>query len=1190
MGAPSLRAISLAVLAVPLGIGCSDDGAPERPIATLPPEPWIAGATLGSGSFEIDFTDETLDRMLDELAAEDVSAVVGHSPVSRGYRTDAELERDLALARRVAHLGHVRGMRVLWSMPSLDQSADVARWAPPSPIAREHPEWLQLPADAPDSDGRVRLCPVGPARDWLLERVRRFATSGVDAVLVAAPELAPLRGREPFGCPELHARFEAETGMRVPPRVPCDDRWESPPGACAAVWADPAWRAFVRFRHGVLAGLEAALADAARAVSPDVVVVVRHRALDTNLATDTGSDPSFGLDTPGLFRLWDVPSTSTTEGMLRAGSDDWLHRLAMLKYGRGVDRDQASLATSAGIAAWDAGLALATALAAGASPWEHRAGAPEATAGQGVRARAFAWARAHGRALASARSGARVAVLQSSASRDVVDFGAGTGTFSTSLPPRARDAAGWWADGPEDGAGALEVVGEARGVVKALTHLHVPFDVLPAERVESPDLARYRLVLAPDVVAVSDRTATALRAFVAGGGRLLSTGLDAFSRDERGEERPELALADLFGTSRGTPRVADAVASKTATHVEALLGRRYLRYGDALALDRFRSAVEAAGASPLVTDAPADVYLDLREGDGEVQLVAVSLSGAERDRSERRTEPRRFAVAVAVPAEVDRVTLTSPDEGAADGELAFASPHPGVVAFEVSVAQLAVARIHLGTRPVVHDVRVEEPAPVIASLREHSGLAGHSVLVRGAGFGHEAGAVRWGDEPCLVTAWRPDAISCTLPDGAAPQTAAIAVEVAGEVSNTVPFRVVAPAYAPTPEMQQALAFLRGKMRSPLGGIFTNFKDRADEPSSDIVYPYGHHQTSEHLGLLLWVAAAMHDHAAFEEAYRFLVERMISPRRDVVNWAIDKRTGAPMVAADYPGAPLLHSNAPLDDFRVVKGLVAGWEQWKDPRYHWTALRVGHALLETSTTRAARLPEYPEGIVAYAYNWLERAGTGATDYQVVPIDYADLWAMRWLAERDARWRPILEANVRLMERAALPSGQFLNSYLPDTRALSGDFEYRDTIAGQKVKTVQSLWIAIHLARVGRTGAARRALDFYAKIYAERGRIAEYLNVDGTECTEPELAGTLHQGEARIYAQLARLASYLGEDAFADALVREKILPDQVTDAASPLLGSIGKSTTDEDDAEAWNTLESLVTLAMLRGSPVVRHVWR
>ena len=200
------------------------------------------------------------------------------------------------------------------------------------------------------------------------------------------------------------------------------------------------------------------------------------------------------------------------------------------------------------------------------------------------------------------------------------------------------------------------------------------------------------------------------------------------------------------------------------------------------------------------------------------------------------------------------------------------------------------------------------------------------------------------------------------------------------------------------------------------------------------------------------------------------------------------------------------------------------------------------------------------------------------------------MKRLSDRDPRWSPIIDANARLMERASLPAGHFWNSYLVDTMTLSGDFEFRDTIAGQKIKAIQSLWIAIHLARIGRTGAARRALDFYERVYTERGRIAEYLNPDGSECTEPELSTTLHQGEARIYAQLVRLAYYLGDRSFGDKVVTEKLLPDQVTESASPLFGSIGKSSTDEDDAEAWNTLESLLALAIQSGSPVVGHAYR
>ena len=1181
----------VALFALVLSLGCSDDHEREPAIAMLPASPWLTGATLGAAAFLPEMPDTAIDRTLDELRAENVSAVVARSPDSERYRSELELITEIRLARRVADRAHRRGLRLLWSMPTLVLSS-VDGQIPA--IAHEHPDWLQLPADDPDGDD-VSLCPVGPAREWLLSRVRRLAASGVDALLVTAPELVPLRGAAQLACPEYRAKFRADTGAEVPPRVACDDSETQPPAACAAVWQDPVWRTFLRHRHSTLAELEGAIAGAARESRRDVLTVFQQHAFDTNRATDLGNDASFATDTEGVHRLWDVPVPSSVEGMRRASADDWLQRIAMLKFARGVDRGATSIASSAATTAWDAGLAVGTTFAAQSSPWELRAGIAHAGAGRELRTRAFAWAKAHLPVIQAARSAARVVVLQSSSSRDYVDFGYGSGTFSTFLPPatgasqqRVGPDPAWFAEGPSDGTGALETLGELRGMAKALAHLHVPFDVLPLEKLTTNDLAKYRLVIAPDLVATTGAAADVVREYAARGGAVFSTGLGAWTLDELGRERAELSVGDLFGTRKAEPLVVDTASSRErSSHVEALLGRRYLRYGDELALDRVRTEVERADATPIVTSAAREIYVDLLEGESEMLLSVLNFAGA--STSGGASSRAAAKITVEAPRSVLGVSVTSPDPGAVDTEVAFSSPEPGLVSFEVGVAEYSLVRLRLGPEHARRAPRVMGP-PTVVSLGEATGLPGHSVSIHGTGFGHAEGKVTWGDEPCTVTAWRANAIDCYVPHAATAHTADIVVHARDERSNASPFTVVAPALAPPLPMKQAFDFIKVKMRSPIGGVFTNFKDRVDDASSNEVYPYGHHQTAEHLGLFLWVAAAMSDHEAFEAAYLFLASRMLSPRHDIVNWAIDKTTGAPMLQRDEPSAPLLNANAPLDDFRVLNGLVAGFEQWKDPRYYWAAMRIGNALFETSTTASIRLPEYPEGVVAYAYNWPEYSGSGAIDFEVIPIDYADLWVMKWLSNRDGRWAPILDANIRLMERALLPAGHFYNSYLTETMALSGDFEFRDTIAGQKVKAIQSLWTAIHLARIGRTEIAQRALDFYKRLYAERGRVAEYLNYDGSECTEPELASTLSQGEARIYAQVVRLAYYLGDVAFAEKVLTEKIVPDQVTEATSPVFGSIGKSSTETDDAEAWNTLESLLAMAMQLGSPVVAHAYR
>jgi len=437
-------------------------------------------------------------------------------------------------------------------------------------------------------------------------------------------------------------------------------------------------------------------------------------------------------------------------------------------------------------------------------------------------------------------------------------------------------------------------------------------------------------------------------------------------------------------------------------------------------------------------------------------------------------------------------------------------------------------------------------------------------------------------------------------------------------------------------MSATFNFVRDHMRASTGGVYTNYKDRVDPPDAAAVYPYGHHQTGEHMGLILWTSAAMLDHKTFEESFQFVMQKMMSPKRDIVNWAINKNDGLPMRQREDKNSPWLNSNAPLDDFRVLKGFISGWMQWKDERYRDAALRVGRGLYETSVSKASDLPEYPKGVVAYAYNWPEEGGLGLTDVSVIPIDYADLWTMKWLATDDPRWSPIIDECVRMMKASQhTTSKQFYNAYLQETRTFSGDFEFRDTKSGQECKMIQTLWVAIHLARIGEKAAAQASLDFlktfYTKTCGEKFcekypcvkqvdhpmhkncgvltcRIPEYLHFDGTEidyCKETYFGHTLAEGEGRIYSQIVRLAYYLGGKAntdFADKLIKDHILPDQLTQAridADPelkkvvgvetLIGAIGIPAAKDGDAEAWNNLESLLGLLIQKKSSVISPVF-
>jgi hypothetical protein len=381
------------------------------------------------------------------------------------------------------------------------------------------------------------------------------------------------------------------------------------------------------------------------------------------------------------------------------------------------------------------------------------------------------------------------------------------------------------------------------------------------------------------------------------------------------------------------------------------------------------------------------------------------------------------------------------------------------------------------------------------------------------------------------------------------------------------------------------------MRNPAGGVYSNFKD---SDSSDPVYLYGHHVTAEHVGLLLWVSAALLEHKTFEETYQYLVKTMVSPKTGLIYWAIDKKTGTAHIAD--PKDPTPYGNTPFDDFRVVKGLIAGFTQWRDDRYLKAAVRTGRGLRDYCVTDAVSVPKYPAGLVSTGYGWSETTSSENRESKLIPINYGDLWAMKWLAGHDARWDEVIKETANLMQKGVAPSGELVyNCYKPAKDTFSGDWEYQPeegsaTIAGEKMKTIQDLWTAIHLVRIGKPALPQKVLGFFKQKYLATGFVSEYYNFDGTPCVEAYFDETRKKGEARIYSQLVRLSYYLGDTAFGDKVVAEKLVTDQDTKPGSPTYGSIGVTTAAAGDADAWNTLEALLGLAIQKKSSVLIHTFK
>jgi hypothetical protein len=85
-----------------------------------------------------------------------------------------------------------------------------------------------------------------------------------------------------------------------------------------------------------------------------------------------------------------------------------------------------------------------------------------------------------------------------------------------------------------------------RGAYRALVESHLPFDVLPDERLADADgdgrLGRYKAVVLPNAAALADEQAALLDRYVERGGGLVAT-FETATRDARGAPRPEGTIA-----------------------------------------------------------------------------------------------------------------------------------------------------------------------------------------------------------------------------------------------------------------------------------------------------------------------------------------------------------------------------------------------------------------------------------------------------------------------------------------------------------------------------------------------------------------------------------------------------------------------------------------------------------------------
>jgi Hypothetical glycosyl hydrolase 6/Beta-galactosidase trimerisation domain len=98
--------------------------------------------------------------------------------------------------------------------------------------------------------------------------------------------------------------------------------------------------------------------------------------------------------------------------------------------------------------------------------------------------------------------------------------------------------------------GRMDWSQELDGWSRVLLEEHIPFELVVAEQVKTADdLARYDLVILPNLAFVSEVFCAAVAAYAGAGGHALATGETSLG-DERGFPRADFGLGELFGIAR----------------------------------------------------------------------------------------------------------------------------------------------------------------------------------------------------------------------------------------------------------------------------------------------------------------------------------------------------------------------------------------------------------------------------------------------------------------------------------------------------------------------------------------------------------------------------------------------------------------------------------------------------------------
>ena len=624
---------------------------------------WTKTARLVGADIYFDMTSEEIHAAIDKHHDEGVSVMLFWARIS-DYLYEWTTEDSLYITDIVnyTHSNYPDMKAIMYVGPLEKQTTDVDMDKNgiidpgKTSVYTEHPEWLQVgisgkPAvfygavafwiDSTSED--VFLCPNDPVyRQIWIDNFAKIAETGLDGVWWDVPFFFHYFGDDwdgewPCHCSDCQTEFQIYSGSSIPD---------------TENWKNPVWRKFIDWRFETMGKFISECRNSARSVNPDFILFNEAWNPIEQFEPQVGFEASFSRTrnyNDGIAHEFHPLAPDNYHYF------SWLYDAAIEKIYRGIDRERPSWILNYSQTVAHSKLRAATNLFTHCNFYEVNYPVMASTVSLEWRTEILNWIKEY----------------------EDFYFGGNITPYTNTAILYSPFALSYYGNNPEAFAEEL------KGIVMMLFESHIPFEIIPVDLLD--EVSKYDVLILPNVTALSDSDLDKIRAYVNGGGKIISTGFTSYLNED-GSERGGYGLLDVFGAEPDygvyyLNHFGDGISISTMN----ILGNEFYIAANPHVEEAYTNPVNAETNRQMFltemwnklnienlisTDAPKEVIFNLfRKGD--TILVAVNnYSGL--TQSDFSTQPQNnISLSVQIPAGMKIKSAVQIDYLESESELEF---------------------------------------------------------------------------------------------------------------------------------------------------------------------------------------------------------------------------------------------------------------------------------------------------------------------------------------------------------------------------------------------------------------------------------------------------------------------------------------------------------------------------------------